>query len=81
MVSGSSYFNVRGGPVAPSFDARKAVVLDDRWLALMHDAMVEQELTDEQESQLWMYLIQAAFAMQNVPDEPFGQSLPTETTR
>ena len=54
-------------------------VARDRWLALMHDAMVEQELTDDQESQLWMYLIQAAFAMQNVPDAPYGQSLPTET--
>ena len=52
-------------------------VARDRWLALMHDAMVEQELTDDQESQLWMYLIQAAFAMQNVPDAPYGQSLPT----
>ena len=54
-------------------------VARDRWLALMHDAMVEQELTDDQESQLWMYLIQAAFAMQNVPDTPYGQPLPTET--
>lgn len=51
----------------------------DRWLSLMHDAMVEQELTPEQETQLWMYLVSAAFAMQNVPDEPYGQPLPTET--
>ena len=53
-------------------------VARDRWLSLMHDAMVEQELTPEQETQLWMYLVSAAFAMQNVPDEPYGQSLPTE---
>jgi len=51
----------------------------DRWLSLMHDAMVEQDLTPEQETQLWMYLVSAAFAMQNVPDEPYGQPLPTET--
>ena len=51
----------------------------DRWLSLMHDAMVEQELTPDQETQLWMYLVSAAFAMQNVPDEPYGQPLPTET--
>jgi len=50
----------------------------DRWLSLMHDAMVEQDLTDEQETQLWMYLVSAAFAMQNVPDEPYGQPLPTK---
>ncbi len=51
----------------------------DRWLSLMHDAMVEQQLTPDQESQLWMYLVSAAFAMQNVPDEPYGRPLPTET--
>jgi hemoglobin len=51
----------------------------DRWLSLMHDAMVEQDLTPDQETQLWMYLVSAAFAMQNVPDEPYGQPLPTET--
>lgn len=50
----------------------------DRWLSLMHDSMVEQDLTPDQESQLWMYLVSAAFAMQNVPDEPYGQPLPTE---
>ena len=31
-----------------------------------------QDLPDELESQLWMYLIQAAFAMQNVDDAPGG---------
>ena len=30
------------------------------------------DLPDELESQLWMYLIQAAFAMQNVDDAPGG---------
>jgi hemoglobin len=53
-------------------------VARDRWLSLMHDAMVEQEITPEQETQLWMYLVSAAFAMQNVPDQPYGQPLPTE---
>ena len=46
----------------------------DRWLSLMHDAMVEQDLTPDQETQLWMYLVSAAFAMQNIPDDPFGQA-------
>jgi hemoglobin len=50
----------------------------DRWLSLMHDAMVEQDLPPDQESQLWMYLVSAAFAMQNVPDDPYGTPLPTE---
>ena len=50
----------------------------DRWLSLMHDAMVEQDLSPDQESQLWMYLVSAAFAMQNVPDDPYGTPLPTE---
>jgi hemoglobin len=53
----------------------------DRWLSLMHDAMVEQGLPAEQETRLWTYLVSAAFGMQNVPDEPHGQLLPTETTR
>ena len=30
----------------------------DRWLSLMHDAMVEQDLTPDQETQLWMYLVE-----------------------
>jgi hypothetical protein len=25
-----------------------------------------------------MYLVSAAFAMQNIPDEPYGQALPTK---
>ena len=50
-------------------------------VAKLADAMVEQDLTPDQETQLWMYLVSAAFAMQNVPDDPYGQPLPTETTR
>ncbi len=41
----------------------------DRWLALMHEAMAAQDLTADQQSQLWLYLVSAAFAMQNVPDD------------
>ena len=59
-------------------DVTAILAARDRWLSLMHDAMVEQDLTDDQESQLWMYLIQAAFAMQNVEDDPFSPPLPTE---
>lgn len=62
-------------------DFRIDATARDRWLTLMHDAMVEQNLTQEQESQLWMYLVSAAFAMQNVPDEQPGTPLPTETIR
>jgi hemoglobin len=40
----------------------------DRWLVNMHDAMVEQHMTDEHERELWQYLVGAAFAMQNVDD-------------
>ena len=44
-------------------------VARDRWLTLMHDAMVEQELPPESELLLWQYLVSAAFAMQNIPDD------------
>ncbi len=52
-------------------------VARDRWLILMREAMTEQELTEEQESRLWTYLVSAAFAMQNIPDEPAGTPLAT----
>ena len=41
----------------------------DRWLTLMHDAVVEQQMPAELEAQLWTYLVSAAFAMQNIADE------------
>lgn len=53
----------------------------DRWLTLMNEAMAEQDLTPDQENRLWMYLVSAAFAMQNIPDDPAGQPLPTDTIR
>lgn len=56
-------------------------VARDRWLNHMGDAMAEQSLTEEQETRLWMYLVSAAFAMQNIPDDPAGRPLPTETIR
>ena len=42
----------------------------DRWLRHMHDAMVEQDMSADNESALWQYLLGAAFAMQNTDDEP-----------
>ncbi len=56
-------------------------VARDRWLTLMHDAMTEQGLTPEREDRLWLYLVSAAFGMQNVPDDNPGTPLPTETIR
>lgn len=50
----------------------------DRWLSLMGEAMAEQQLTPDQESRLWMYLVSAAFAMQNIPDDPAGRPLPMQ---
>ncbi|MBI1352310.1 MAG: globin [Actinomycetales bacterium] len=55
-------------------------VARDRWLSLMHDAVADMDMAPEAESQLWMYLVSAAFAMQNVPDDPIGQPLPTTQT-
>ena len=76
----TTYSDERGHPKLRMrhMDFRIDAAARDRWLSLMHDAMVEQDLTDEQETQLWMYLVSAAFAMQNVPDEPYGQPLPTK---
>lgn len=51
----------------------------DRWLALMHESLSEQDLDPELESKLWLYLVGAAFAMQNVPDDPYG--IPVEGQR
>ena len=41
----------------------------DRWLAHMYEAMLEQNMTPEAEAILWKYLVGAAIAMQNVPDD------------
>ncbi len=40
----------------------------DRWLKHMYDSIDEQGMDPELESMLWMYLVQAAFAMQTIPD-------------
>lgn len=43
----------------------------DRWLTHMHDAILEMKMEDsELENQLWMYLVGAAHAMQNIDDTP-----------
>lgn len=48
----------------------------DRWLSLMGQALAEQELAPELEARLWTYLVGAAFAMQNVPDDLPPGSIP-----
>jgi hemoglobin len=52
-------------------------VARDRWLTLMHDAVADMDMDPVSESQLWVYLVSAAFAMQNVPDDPTGRPVPT----
>ena len=42
----------------------------DHWLMHMREALDEQQLPPEQDQVLWQYLQGAAFAMQNVADEP-----------
>ena len=41
----------------------------DRWLTLMAAAIADQGMDARLESELWKYLVAAAFGMQNVPDE------------
>jgi hemoglobin len=49
----------------------------DRWLINMHDAVAEQGMADEDERELWQYLVSAAFAMQNVDDiDPSTATIP-----
>ncbi len=57
-------------------------VARDRWLLLMHEAVVEQAMPAESEALLWQYLVGAAFAMQNIPDDaPAGAIDVTEVGR
>lgn len=42
----------------------------DRWLALMYEAVAEQNMPEEQEQMLWQYLVAAAFAMVNTMELP-----------
>lgn len=48
----------------------------DRWLQLMGQAVAEQNMEPAAEQVLWQYLTSAAFAMQNVPDEPNPATFP-----
>lgn len=48
----------------------------DRWLALMHEAVLEQGLDEEREMMLWQYLVAAAFAMVNAMDTPTPPATP-----
>lgn len=41
----------------------------DRWLSLMAAAIADQGMDAQLESELWKYLVAAAYGMQNVPDE------------
>jgi len=50
-------------------------VARDRWLTLMHDAVADMDMDPEAEAQLWVYLVSAAFGMQNIPDDPVGRPI------
>lgn len=41
----------------------------DRWLELMRESIAEHDLTPTLEHELWIYLVSAAYAMQNVADD------------
>lgn len=41
----------------------------NRWLLIMAESVQEQGLPAELETELWKYLVAAAYGMQNVPDE------------
>lgn len=66
-----TYGQERGHPRLRMRHAGFAIdgVARDRWLSLMHDAMVEQNLPEGIEAAMWEYLVSAAFSMQNIPDE------------
>jgi len=64
---GHPRLRMRHMPFAIDAEAR------DRWLTHMHDAILEMNMDDaELESQLWMYLVGAAHAMQNIDDDTPG---------
>ena len=44
----------------------------DRWLALMAAAIADQGMDAKLESELWTYLVSAAYGMQNIADETPG---------
>lgn len=44
----------------------------DRWLALMAAAIADQGMDANLESELWQYLVSAAYGMQNIADETPG---------
>jgi hemoglobin len=47
----------------------------DRWLSIMAAAIADQGMDAQLESELWKYLVAAAYGMQNVPDQtPENQS-------
>lgn len=66
-----TYDDERGHPRLRMRHAPYAIdsVARDRWLTLMHDAVVEQAMPEDQERVLWQYLVGAAYAMQNVLDD------------
>lgn len=66
-----TYGEVRGHPKLRMrhYEFHIDSVARDRWLTLMHEAVQEQNMPEAQERALWQYLVSAAFAMQNVPDD------------
>ena len=70
----TTYNETRGHPMLRMRHMPFAIdaVARDRWLALMHDAIVDQGMREDLETELWKYLVSAAFAMQNITEEPPG---------
>ncbi len=66
-----TYSEERGHPRLRMRHAGFAIdsVARDRWLALMHEAVSLQNMDPDAERVLWQYLVGAAIAMQNVPDD------------
>lgn len=62
-VRGHPRLRMRHNPFAIDSRAR------DRWLTHMRASVEEQNMAPEQQEILWNYLLSAAFAMQNIPDD------------
>jgi hemoglobin len=73
-----TYSEERGHPRLRMRHAGFAIdsVARDRWLSLMHEAVADMHMDPDAESQLWVYLVSAAFGMQNIPDDPTGRAIP-----
>ncbi|CAB4859047.1 MAG: globin [Actinobacteria bacterium] len=68
----TTYGEVRGHPRLRMRHADFAIDADarDRWLHHMAGAVQQESLPEADEAELWGYLVSAAYAMQNIPDDP-----------